>query len=180
MAVIKHCQCHPLYTEFLEIDPSKMRKDFFSYNHIACTEVKYSGNIDHYILPQEFQTTTDFFTKLTIAYETMLISERLKKIDLNIYELISSIGYNLAFWFSCGHIIWSLFRMCHDFCSIKSTDETKKRNSVLPLLVQPENRTNSDATQRRRLDVEPVIAEPVVATSPRVTSANNDHAIPHK
>uniref|UniRef100_A0A915BLV8 Uncharacterized protein n=1 Tax=Parascaris univalens TaxID=6257 RepID=A0A915BLV8_PARUN len=25
MAVIRHCQCHPLYTEFLRIDPSNMR-----------------------------------------------------------------------------------------------------------------------------------------------------------
>ncbi|VDM44798.1 unnamed protein product [Toxocara canis] len=154
MAVIRHCNCHPLYSEFLNIDASKMRDlslrvnksdvctlDSYdncarafvhfasrhandeplptndnristdvaacrSQNHMPCSEVRYEGLIEEYNLPQDWQNSQDFFAKLTLAYDTMLVTEKLTSNDPNFYELLNFIGYNVALWFSIGHIIW--------------------------------------------------------------------------
>ncbi|KHN80653.1 hypothetical protein Tcan_09886 [Toxocara canis] len=231
MAVIRHCNCHPLYSEFLNIDASKMRDlslrvnksdvctlDSYdncarafvhfasrhandeplptndnristdvaacrSQNHMPCSEVRYEGLIEEYNLPQDWQNSQDFFAKLTLAYDTMLVTEKLTSNDPNFYELLNFIGYNVALWFSIGHIIWSLFKMFRDYCCLrlKEGTGTAKKGTVMPLLVQPERRRESNGTpQTPQLDVESLRTESSLPAAHESTSHTSKDAHPPK
>uniref|UniRef100_A0A0K0D0S8 Helitron_like_N domain-containing protein n=1 Tax=Angiostrongylus cantonensis TaxID=6313 RepID=A0A0K0D0S8_ANGCA len=74
-------------------------------NPYPCQTVSYPGIIDHYDLPSVYQNTQDFVARLVLQYTTTQVTEVLKTNGSNVYDLLSYIGYNIATWFTIGHII---------------------------------------------------------------------------
>lgn len=105
-------------------DAKKCRND----NQRSCLITSYPGTIEGYDLPEEYRTTQvsckitdyivemfiqvsifqDYVSRLVLEYSTMRTTEILVSKDPNIYELLSFIGYNMALWFTVGHILWYL------------------------------------------------------------------------
>ncbi|KAE9420462.1 hypothetical protein Angca_002054, partial [Angiostrongylus cantonensis] len=87
-------------------------------NPYPCQTVSYPGIIDHYDLPSVYQNTQDFVARLVLQYTTTQVTEVLKTNGSNVYDLLSHIGYNIATWFTIGHIIWNLYTLVRDtLCS---------------------------------------------------------------
>ncbi|KAK6019975.1 hypothetical protein OSTOST_14378, partial [Ostertagia ostertagi] len=108
-------------------------------NHYPCVTTSYPGTVDQYDLPPVYRSTQvgqDFVARLVLEYSTTRVTE-----DPNLYELLSYIGYNLATWFTIGHIIWSLYALIRDAfcCSNKVAPESPRRVFSIsqPVEIQP-------------------------------------------
>ncbi|KAK5967878.1 hypothetical protein GCK32_013711 [Trichostrongylus colubriformis] len=88
-----------------------------------------------------YRSTQDFVARLVLEYSTTRVTEVLLTKDPNLYELLSYIGYNLATWFTIGHIIWSLYALIRDAAcfSTKVAPESPRRVFAIsqPVEVQP-------------------------------------------
>lgn len=104
-------------------DVKKCRND----NHRSCLITSYPGTIEGYDLPEEYRATQDYVSRLVLEYSTMRTTEILVSKDPNIYELLSFIGYNMALWFTVGHILWSMFWFATGLCCPK-----RQSNRVMP------------------------------------------------
>uniref|UniRef100_A0A914BZD2 Uncharacterized protein n=1 Tax=Acrobeloides nanus TaxID=290746 RepID=A0A914BZD2_9BILA len=91
-------------------------------NFRPCQKTLFHGPIDYYDLPVELtQNTQDFITKLTVVYESLMVTDTIRTRSPSFYELLSYIGYNIALWFAIGHIIWSIIiTPCNWFCQSNS------------------------------------------------------------
>ncbi|CAI5438362.1 unnamed protein product [Caenorhabditis angaria] len=109
-----------------------------SKNHRSCLITSYPGIIEGYDLPEEYRATQDYVSRLTLEYSTMRTTQILISKDPNIYELLSVIGWNIALWFSVGHILWSMFWYSTGLCCGSGNKtrvhpiETRKRSVSSP------------------------------------------------
>ncbi|ULU09259.1 hypothetical protein L3Y34_013988 [Caenorhabditis briggsae] len=106
-------------------DAKRCRND----NQRSCLITSYPGTIEGYDLPEEYRTTQDYVSRLVLEYSTMRTTEILVSKDPNIYELLSFIGYNMALWFTVGHILWSMFWYATGLCCPKRTT-----NRIMPIV----------------------------------------------
>ncbi|CAD6195997.1 unnamed protein product [Caenorhabditis auriculariae] len=129
MVAMRYCNCHPLIAEMLQFDPVKFR-DFNSrvLSTSVCSVEAYDNCARRYVdiarienwnekIPNDLPGRDD----AEKCRSTMKKTEILLSKDPNIYELLSYIGYNIALWFTIGHILWSLFAMSRNVCCPRST-----------------------------------------------------------
>ncbi|CAB3407565.1 unnamed protein product [Caenorhabditis bovis] len=116
-------------------------------NHRSCLITSYPGTIDGYDLPDEYRNTEDFVARLVLEYTTMKTTEILVSKNPNVYEMLSFIGYNLALWFTVGHILWTMFWYASGLCCARTNKirpETRRKSShssprpPLPVETQPQ------------------------------------------
>ncbi|KAL3073267.1 hypothetical protein niasHT_036609 [Heterodera trifolii] len=65
-------------------------------------------------LPPEYQNTEDFVSRLSVSFDSFLVTEMSSSKEMDVYKLLASFGYNL-WWFAIGHLLWTVcrLRLCH-------------------------------------------------------------------
>uniref|UniRef100_A0A914QM45 Uncharacterized protein n=1 Tax=Panagrolaimus davidi TaxID=227884 RepID=A0A914QM45_9BILA len=81
-------------------------KNCRSQSHTPCQTTEYPAEIERNSMPREFQTSSDYVSRITVVYSSLEITNIAEERDPNFYYLLSYIGYNAALWFAIGHIIW--------------------------------------------------------------------------
>ncbi|TKR63481.1 hypothetical protein L596_027306 [Steinernema carpocapsae] len=72
--------------------------------------------MDDYPLPAEYSSTPDFVSRLSLSFDSLATTEVVLSHDPNLYELLSYIGYNFAFWFCLGFAFWLILSKLTSFC----------------------------------------------------------------
>uniref|UniRef100_A0AC34G009 Uncharacterized protein n=1 Tax=Panagrolaimus sp. ES5 TaxID=591445 RepID=A0AC34G009_9BILA len=80
-------------------------KNCRSQSHTPCQTIEYPVEIERSSMPREFQTSSDYVSRITVVYSSLEITNISEERDPNFYYLLSYIGYNAALWFAIGHII---------------------------------------------------------------------------
>ena len=44
--------------------------------------------------------------RITLSYESLVVTDVLETYEMNFYDFLMFVGYNVALWFAVGHIIW--------------------------------------------------------------------------
>ncbi|KJH53276.1 hypothetical protein DICVIV_00587 [Dictyocaulus viviparus] len=98
--------------------------------HYPCETISYPGIVDQYDLPSDYLNTQDFVARFVLEYGTTRVKEIITIDDSNVYEILTFIGYNIATWFSIGHIIWSLYTLIWDTicCTNKIAPESNQQS----------------------------------------------------
>uniref|UniRef100_A0A7E4ZS18 Uncharacterized protein n=1 Tax=Panagrellus redivivus TaxID=6233 RepID=A0A7E4ZS18_PANRE len=103
-------------------------------SHVPCQRIEYPSSRDVYRLPSEYQSSTDYVSRLTVVYDSFTVTNYSYVRNPNLYLLLSYIGYNAALWFTIGHIIWTVVTTpCDWICGRVTKYEMRKRTQVSPI-----------------------------------------------
>ncbi|KAL3114227.1 hypothetical protein niasHT_014071 [Heterodera trifolii] len=80
----------------------------------VCRHEKFPARSKERELPPEYQNTEDFVSRLSVSFDSFLVTELSSSKEMDVYKLLASFGYNL-WWFAIGHLLWTVcrLRLCH-------------------------------------------------------------------
>ncbi|KAI6182957.1 Del-3 [Aphelenchoides bicaudatus] len=78
-------------------------------HHLPCQTTEYQARPIDYSLTADLQASSDFVSSVSYAFESLEVEDEVRQQSIPLVELASYAGWNLAFWFAVGFIIWIFF-----------------------------------------------------------------------
>ncbi|KAH7721997.1 Protein DEL-3 [Aphelenchoides avenae] len=135
---------------------------------MPCQRVEFPSNTHEYDLPQEYRNTQDFVARITLSYESLVMTDVLETYEMGFYDFLMFVGYNVALWFAVGHIIWSIVTTpCEWVCDSNKNKVTPKADTAVVATVKP----SSSPLRSARNQLPPMQHSPRSGTDKTLTYA---------
>lgn len=76
---------------------------------VACQSSQFPARTAERDLPVEYRNTQDFVTRVSVSFNSFVVTELNVVKQMDLYQLLSTLGLNL-WWFAIGHLLWSVCR----------------------------------------------------------------------